>query len=381
MNNILRKPLESPFLIFFIALLLISGRAYAFDLEDLDFKVRTSVSESYDDNITQTHEDEQKDFITNLSFGLGIKSERKTGSFDLTARIIQQIFAKYSGYNELSEDLVFNLQQEFSKYDRMRLTDVFSHTYESITFEQAFGRPPGRYSHFRNRFDFGYTRDIARQISLTAKYGNEINAFSREGVSNSFQNKVGLQMEYFPTSVDTITSSYEFTSRSFDPGEDIYTHSIAAGLRHYLTNQLYFDGRGGMDFINSYINKDYTKAFIQTSLTSDIDESSQASISFTKRYETTPYSEDLFDQWRISGMFTRQAFKRLGFFISAFYGQGEYIIADITDKLLGVDIGFSYDLTRDLKGRLNYNYSNVDSTSDTRDYTRNRVFLGLTAEF
>ncbi len=377
MNNIS----EGPLLIFLIAFLLISRSACAFDLEGLDFDVHATASESYDDNITQTHENEQKDFITNLSFGLGVQSERKLGSFELRAQVLQQIFAKYSGYNKLSEDLILNLKQEFSPYDRISLNDVFTHSYESITFEQAFGRPPGRYSHFRNRFDFGYTRDIARQISLTAKYGNEINVFSREDVSNSFQNKAGLQMEYFPNATNILTSSYEFTSRNFDPGEGIYTHSVAAGLRHYLTRQLYFDGRGGMDFINSYTNKNYTKAFIQTSLTSDIDESSQASISFDKRYETTSYSEDLFDQWRISGMFRRQLLERLGFFVSAFYGQGEYIIADITDKLCGADIGFAYDLSRNLKGRLNYNYTNVNSTSETRDYSRNKVFLGLTAAF
>ena len=368
-------------MIFLIAFLLVSGRACAFDLEGLDFKVSASVSESYDDNITQTHEDEKKDFITNLSFGLGAKSERKTGSFDLTAKIIQQIFAKYSGYNRLSENLILNFQQEFSKYDRMSLRDVFSHTYESITFEQAFGRTPGRYSHYRNRFNFGYTKDIAKQISLTAKYANEINKFFREDVRDSFQNRFGLQMDYFPNSANILTSSYNFSSRDFDPGEDVSTHSIAAGLRHYLTRQLYFDGKGGIDFINSYTNKDYTKSFVQLSLTSDVDENSRASISFAKRYDTTAYSEDLFDYWQISGMFTRQLFKRLGFFLSAFYGQGEYIIVDVTDKLCGADIGFTYDLTRNLKGRLNYNYSNVDSTLDTRDYTRNRAFLGLTAEF
>ncbi len=377
MNNIS----EGPLLIFFIAFLLISRSACAFDLEDLDFDVNASASESYDDNITQTHEDEQKDFITNLSFGLGVQSERKLGSFDLTAKIIQQLFAKYSGYNKLSENLILNLKQEFSQYDRISLNDVFTHSYESITFEQAFGRPPGRYSHFRNRFNFGYTRDIARQISLTAKYGNEINAFSREDVSNSFQNKAGLQMEYFPNATNILTSSYEFTSRNFDPGEDIYTHSVAAGLRHYLTNQLYFDGRGGMDFINSYTNKNYTKAFIQASLTSDIDEETRASISLARRRDTYAYSEDLFDYWKASGTFRRQLFKRLGFSLSGFYGKGEYVVSNITDKLRGVGIGFSYDLSKNLKGSFNYTYSSVDSTVDTREYTKNRVFLGLTMEF
>ncbi len=377
MNNIS----EGPLLIFLIAFLLISGRACAFDFEVLDFKVSASVLESYDDNITQTNENEQKDFITNLSFGLGVQSERKLGSFDLTAKIVQQIFAKYSDYNRLSENLILNFQQEFSKYDRMSLRDVFSHTYETITFEQAFGRTPGRYSQYRNRFNIDYTRDIAKQISLSAKYDNEINVFSREDVSDSLRNRFGVQLDYFPTSADILMFSYDFSRRDFDPGGYVATNSIAAGLRHYLTSQLYFDGKVGMDVIDSYTNKNYTKAFIQTSLTSDVDENSRASISFAKRYDTTAYSEDLFDYWQISGMFTRQLFKRLGFFLFAFYGQGEYIIVDVTDNLCGADIGFTYDLTRNLKGRLNYNYSNVDSTLDTRDYSRNRAFLGLAAEF
>ena len=66
---------------------------------------------------------------------------------------------------------------------------------------------------------------------------------------------------------------------------------------------------------------------------------------------------------------------------SLFYGEGEFAALSIEDELFGAKVGFSYDLSRDVKGAVTYAYSSVDSTSASRDYTRNAVFIDLTTEF
>jgi len=369
--------------IFFLAALLIvsAGKAYSFDYKGIDLKLRASVSEIYDDNITFVHENEKEDFITNLSFGLGVKYEGKTRSLELTANIFQQFFADYDNFNNTSEDLTLNFQQEFSRYDRISLRDVFTHTYEPRSFEEAFGITRGRYSYYRNRFNLAYTKDISRQFSISARYASEIDEVSREDLSDSSLNRVGLDATYFPTSATILMFSYDFSRRDFDPGGNATIHTIAPGLRHYFTRQLYFDGKAGIDFINSYNDKNYAKPLIQASVINDIDENSRVSISFTRRYYTNAYTQDLFDYWQTSGTFTRRLFKRLGCSLSGFYGEGEYITTNIADKLRGVSVGFTYDLSKKLKGNLRYTYSDVDSTIDTREYTKNKIFLGLAMEF
>lgn len=370
------------FIFFLTAMLIMSaGKAYSFNSKDIDLKLRVSISEIYDDNITFVRENEKEDFVTNLSFGLGVKYEGKTRALELTANVFQQFFADYDNFNNTSEDLTLNFQQEFSKYDRISLRNIFTHTYEPRSFEEAFGITKGRYSYYRNRFNLTYAKDISKQLGISARYANEIDEVSREDLSDSSLNRVGLEATYFLASTTILMFSYDFSRRDFDPGNNATIHTIAPGLKHYFTKQLYFDGKAGIDFINSYNDKNYAKPLIQASVTNDIDENSRASISFTKRYYTNAYTQNLFDYWQTSGIFTRRLFKRLRCSLSGFYGEGEYITTNITDKLRGVSIGFTYDLSKKIKGNLRYTYSDVDSTIDTREYTKNRIFLGLTMEF
>lgn len=359
-----------------------AGRsASAFDYRDIDMSLRAGISETYDDNITSVHENEKEDFITTLSLGLGAKLEGKTRSLNLAANVTQQLFADYDNFNNTSQDLTIDFQQEFSKYDRISLRDTFTHTYEPRSFEDAFGRTTGRYSYYRNRFSLDYTRDIAKQLSLSARYANEVDEISRKDLSDSSLNRAGLEATYFLSSATILLCFYDFTYRDFDPGASASTNTIAAGLRHYLTSQLYLDAQAGLDLINSYNDEGYCRPLIQASLTSDIDENSRAAISFSKRYYTNAYTQDLFDYWKVLATFTRQLFKRLSCSLSGFYGKGEYVAANITDKLRGASIGLTYDLTKKIKANLGYTYSNVDSTQATREYTKNRIYLKLSMEF
>ena len=344
-------------------------------------KLRASISEAYDDNITFVHEGEKEGFITNLSLGFDVEYEGKTRSFELITNINQQIFTNYDDFNNTSQDLSLNFQQEFSKFSRISIRNVFSHTYEPRSFEDAFGRTRGRYSYYRNRLNLAYIRDVTKQLSITARYINEIDEISRQDLSDSYLNTAGIGATYFLNSVTSFLFSYDFSHRDFDPGSDATINTIAAGMRYYLTKQLYFDIKAGIDLIHSYSDRDYSKPLIQASLTNDIDENSLVNISFTKRYYTNAYTEDLFDYWQTSVTFRRQLFRRLGCVFSGFYGEGEYIATNITDKLQGASIGFTYDLSRKLKANLSYSYSKVDSTIETREYTKNTVLLGLTMEF
>lgn len=369
--------------IFFLSVLLVApiGNAYSFDYQDLDVQLRASASEIYDDNITSVHEDEKGDFITDLSFGLGLKYEGKNRSLDLTANVLQQLFAEYDDFNNTSEDLTLNFQQEFSKFDRINIKNIFTHTYEPSSFEEAFGITTGRYSYYRNKLYLAYMKELAKQLSVGARYTNEIDEISRTDLSDSSLNGTGIDLNYFHSFATTFMLSYDFSQRDFEPGSNAITNTIAPGLRHYLTKKLYFDGKTGIDFIHSYNDKNYINPVIQASLTNDIAENSRVSISFAKRYYTTAYTEDLFDYWQTTGSFSRQLCQRLACSLSGFYGSGEYVVSNITDKLQGVSIGFTYDVSKTLKGKLSYTYSNTDATVDTREYTKNRIFLGLTMEF
>lgn len=364
-------------------LICMSSNVYAFIYKGLDIKVGGTVSEMYDDNITHTNSSDNKkdDFTTKLTLDLGVKYEGKTRTLDFTGSINQHIFAKHHNFNNMSEKLELNFQNEFSKYDSIRLKNTFTHAYEQSNFDETFEEAEGRYGYYRNKFNLDYARDISKQFTVIARYTNEINELSRKDLKDSYLNTLGFEADYIYSANTVLFVSYDFSKRTYDNAKANSIHTVAAGIRRYITKQLYFDGTGGIDFITYFEDTKDTGEYIQGSLTDEIDENTAISLSFTKRNQTISYREDFFDSWRISGLFKRQLLERLDCSLSVFYGKGEYKSLNFTDRLRGANIVFSYNLRENLKGDLTYTYSDTDSTDKARGYTRNTMLLGLTTEF
>lgn len=362
-------------------LICMSSSVYAFLYKGLDIKVEGKVREMYDDNITLTSSGNKKeDFITRLTLGLGVKYGRRTRTLDFKGRINKHIFAKYHNFNKMSKELELNFQNEFSKYDRMTLKNVFTSTYENYGFEEEFGRPEGRYRSSRNTFNLVYDKDISKHLTVIAKYTNAIDRIHREGARNSYLNSVGFETNYIYNPDTVFLMSYDFSRRNYDNVGAISTHTVAAGVRQYITKQLYFDGRGGVDFITSLENTKDTGEYIQGSLTDEIDENTTASLSFTKRKQTISYREDFFDSWRISGLFKKQLSEKLGSSFSGFYSEGKYKSLNPKDRLRGISIMFNYNFGENLKGDLTYSDINETRGYGGR-YARNLISSGLTIEF
>ena len=407
MNNLVRclKTISTACLgvVIFTAAL---SSAYAFDNDRLDLTItrfldslsynykgfdikitKVSIGETFDDNITFTKENKQKDFITDLGLGLGVKYAGKTRTFELTGDISNQTFAKNDTFNNITQHINLNFKNEFSKRDRVSLKNVFTHIEapssgdEDFTLQQ-FGRTAGRFEFFQNKFNIDYSNDVAKQLSLVVKYANEINVFSGASTPNSILNKPGLGLSYLFSPTATIFSLlYEFTNVQFETEEDATINTIGPGIRQYITKKFYFDGSTGVDFIDSFDDENLTKPFVQASLTYIIEEKTSARFSFNKKYGTSPYFAEIFNNWRTSASLTRQMLERLGCSLSVFYGEGEFISSTFKQKLVGANSSLKYDISRNLKGNLTYTYSQFDSNVETVGYSKNTLFLGLVAEF
>ncbi|OQX79325.1 MAG: hypothetical protein B6D56_07335 [Candidatus Omnitrophica bacterium 4484_70.1] len=364
-----------------LSILLLGENVYSFDFQRLESGFWIATTEVYDDNITFIKDKKKEDFITKVNLGLDLKYEGKTQAFVVGGGITQQIFARYHNYNNTSQHLSLNFYKEFSPYSQLRLTDSFAHTYEPRSFEEAFGRTGGRYSYYRNKFNLIYIRDISKYLNIRAIFANEINEVSRQGLRDSTLNQAGFNLNYFWSPSIILKFNYSFFLRDFTPGEGASTHSIVLGLRNYLSSQLYFDFRGGMEVIESFNDKNYIRPLIQALVTGDIDENTRVKLAFTKKYYTNAYTEDLFNYWRVSAFLTRRLLKRLRGSLLGFYGEGRYVAIGIRDKLNGVTFTFTFDVGRDIKANFSYTNSRVDSTDIGREYIKNTVGLGVTIKF
>ena len=364
-----------------VFLLALSCPAFAYRMGEIEINPNAAVTETYDDNITYLNINPKQDFITTATLGLSVKYEGKTQSLDFLGHLNQEIFARNNNFNNISEDFNLNFQKEFSRYDRISIKNVFLHAEEPRSFEDAFGRTSGRYSYYDNRFSMGYSHDISKQITLTGSYANETYLLSRNDQSDSYLNRMRVSLEDALSSTAILLFSYDLAYRTFNPGEDALTNTLTTGLRYYLTKQLYLEGNTGLDIIDSYDKRTYFEPLVNLSLIDDVDRNTRINITFNHQYSTIAYQQNLFNYTQISGSFNRQLLKKLAVSLNGFYGEGEYIGADIKDKLTGVGIGFVYDIWHNIKGTLNYNYTRALSNVATREYAKNSISVGLEMDF
>jgi hypothetical protein len=152
-------------------------------------------------------------------------------------------------------------------------------------------------------------------------------------------------------------------------------------VRQYITKQLFADLRIGVNFINSYDERNFAKPYCSLTLTDDLDETSRVSLTVAKHYTTNNSTADLFDQWLVSGSFRKQILARLAGQADVFYGRGEYSNLRIEDNFVGASVHFDYALWHNTKANIRYSYSATNSNLDDRDYIRNYVGGGIRIEF
>ena len=360
---------------------LVWGKAWAYRLGNVDIALKGGVSETYDDNVTYTKINKIKDYITRPWVGLSAAYDNKTTTFSAGGRYYHEFYANNHGFDNNGGDFTGSINSELSKFDRVSLSDSFSQTEEPRSFEDVFGFTGGRYSSTRNRVNLGYARDISEHFGASLRYSNEYNTYSRSSIPKSYLNTAGVEGAYIVSSDLSFIGAYDFTARDFDPGSNARINTLSGGLRKYITKQLYFDGIGGVDFIDSYSGRKYTKPYVAVSLSDDINDRTNATLSFSKRYDTVSYSQDLFNQWGVNAGITHELFRKLKATLSAFYGRGEYVNTSVVTKLIGSSVGLTYDINKNWKATTNYSYTHQTSTAPLGGYLKNRVTLGLTAEF
>jgi predicted porin len=226
-----------------------------------------------------------------------------------------------------------------------------------------------------------YTHDVNSRLSLIGRFSNYGYWPSRSDLSDSFQNQIGVEADYAVSSRTITYATYDHVRRDFYPGAESTFNMFGAGVRQYITKQLFADLRIGVNFINSYDERNFAKPYCSLTLTDDLDETSRVSLTVAKHYTTNNSTADLFDQWLVSGSFRKQILARLAGQADVFYGRGEYSNLRIEDNFVGASVQFDYALWHNTKANIRYSYSATNSNLDDRDYIRNYVGGGIRIEF
>jgi len=366
---------------FFLIVLIVTFMTRDVYANDLDLKLRASFDQRYDDNITYSETNKKADFVSTLGVGIDVKYESKKTVTELNADVIQQLFWKYTNDNDTSEHVQVSVKRELTKSDNIAVSDSFSHTFDPVDLEEEFVRLGDRVSYLRNRFDVVYSKNFSEKLGMRVGYGNDLDTSNQSSVIDSYVNRLSLEGFYMLNSKNIFFGKYDFLNRKLEPGGSANINTLSGGIKKYFTEKLSFDGRVGVDFIDSYNGEMYVRPLLTMAVTDQITEKTSANISFIKRYSTNPYTDDVFNSGRVSVGIDSQLRKKLTGSVSTFYGRGEYVSLGIEDNLFGMSAALKYNVYKSLKGSLSYSYSQKTSSVDTREYKKNVVQLGFSSEF
>jgi hypothetical protein len=365
----------------FLAVLFCPVAVFAYTVGNVELKPYATLAEAYDDNITYSEHNRISDFITQSLLGLQANYAGKTTTFSLLGALRYDTFAEHRAFDNLSEDFSLNVKKELSQHDSISFADTFIHAQEPRSFEDAFGRTNGRYSYYQNTANTAYTHELSQNLSfdLHDTYGSIV--YSRNDIADSYLDKVGSAWQYAYNPETIALFSYDYSLRYFDPGPSMSMHTVMAGARRYLTNQLYVEGDAGVDSFITYAKHSYTKPLFTVALNDTVNGTTVAGLNFTREYSPNGYYEDVLDSWRISGNLQHQLSARLMGNLNFFWGEGKYITTNVKDELTGARAALAYDLFSNTQLLTEYSYSLARSTVISHEYRRNSVRLGAKVVF
>ncbi len=372
------------YIFLFIPILIIPSITHGWE-----FALVGSLSEMYDDNIHLTNDDKENDFITFLMFGLEIFHDGRTQQFGLNGHIYQRFFFNNHDLNDNYQDAELNYEKELFNNHHFSLIDVFQHYPESLEFEDTFGRVSGnRDRYYVNTLNLVYHISLLRDFSISTRYTNEVNKYLTGNTSDSYLDSAGISQNYQWSSEIYTSLFYDYERRRFETGELNSKHSPGLQYIHNIIQELlHFECRYGLSYIKLYNNKNYREPFILGSIIYNIDENNTFSVNYSKQYDISIDSPELFGNWTITGDFSKEFSQLVSGSLAAFYGHGEYITTGSEVKYLGITCSLGYRLGEDTIIQTSYTFSKTNSTiitaegTEFNDYNRNQIQVALTAEY
>ncbi len=352
------------------------------DAHSANVHITTEVKVGYDDNITFRHSQEERSLFSDTTLGLEVNDSSSVHELIFDIGITQRIFSNTPDFNNISESCIFSYSREFFDKDRFVLSDTFIHADEPRSFSDFFGRSPERYSFFLNEFNISYDNSIYKRLSLYTGYS--VGTYNAD--SSSVNDSIIHIFEIGPTlsigEKKDIFLHYRFGLIDFSGGAgDSKIHSAILGVSSYLTRSFSINLKIGADYIVDFVGDRYVKPTCSVSFIHFVDKTTQTAITFSKAFSSTYYTNDIFDEWKVTVYAGRQIDRHTKVFISGFYGNGRYVSFGIEDNLAGAGIGLEYEVTDNWLGRFSYEYSLNHSNKIDREYQRNCISIGLSRRF
>jgi uncharacterized protein (PEP-CTERM system associated) len=348
---------------------------------DMEITPHASVHSVFDDNVTYVDQDPVSDYITDLLIGAHVKQTGKTFVWSLDSTLTYSHFRENTTLNNLSEQIKARVMKEITRQDCIVVRESFDHFEEPSSFQAAFGRANGRYSTNQNEISLQYQKRLSRQVAGNAQYSHSYFSYSREDLAQSNLHEIETSLEYALATNTTIGNVYQYKQQVFSTGATATVFGVSVQGRQYLSKQVYCDLYVGVDHITSYLGLQQIHPHYRLGAVHDLNKTTQGEVSFQKSASTTPYTQDVLDNWQVVTRIAKQLSKRTWGHLAAFYGNGRYLSSNIQEIIWGIHVKGSYDLSRQTTFNLNYQHQKKDTNVMAFGYIKNSLHIEITTHF
>lgn len=353
------------------------------DASAVEFIVRGSANEMYDDNINSSAQDPESDWITNLMLGLAIKSEGRSREFNLYGNDYQSYYAKHNQKSTNYQDAGLIVDKYFTENIQLKIADNLQHYPESRDFGTLFSRGEDNTGYLSNVLSLGLSLYITKQFFLDFTYTNGIMNNDEKALADSVYNKGGGGFGYSFNSANIFRIGYIYTLMKYSDGEKTREDQGFAEYERFLTKQLRVILRGGYDYIDSTDGRSRNTNW-RASLIDDVDMNNRVNISYLKESTVSSIENDTLDNWQINCDLSHEISGRLSSSISLFYGKGTYQISGDTETLGGASIALAFMVSEfvnfDAGCRYTWNKTEIPGVEESK-YDRIQLYAGISGEY
>jgi len=373
--------------------------------ESLPIKWVLGASVIFDDNVSPGFGDKESSLAVNPYVGVSFVSLTPQTIWDVYARLgMVYYFDAPESMDEINSQSRAGVNWTHRVSERLRFSSRNFVSYElepDYSYGYASSRQAGAYFYWQSDNSVGY-RWTERFGTYT---GLRLSGTTYADVENNdrFTWELYNQLRYQLSPQTVLTGDYRYSQTSGDGvSSDSTDQYILAGVEHRFSPNTIGIVRGGIQLREVNDGSNYTSPYLEFALNSQINQ--QFQIRSFARYSIE--SNDTVQNFgaTIVEFDDRQT---LRFGVSADYaissklslfGGIDYIptefsggreisptpgnsFADGSENVLNGHIGISIQFTDYLTGTASYNYTNSSSDINGRDYERNRISVGVSAEF
>jgi hypothetical protein len=381
--------------------------------EAFPFHVTVSVRGGYDDNVNLSSFDEQGSPFASVQLGLsynfgsprtqmtlsagagatfyfddvnnGFDDDGDSDNFDVNAYLAFAITHRATPRLTLSANLyaVYQSRPDFQTFDFRNI---------------SFGRQSQNYFFTVNKFSLGFA--WAPRFSTVTSYTFGYTDYDDETVSffqDRFEHTIGNEFRFLLMPTTTLVAEYRFGIVDYtdDNSRDSTSHFFLGGVDHSFSPRFNMSLRAGVE-VRTYCNPnlllfgddgDQTSPYVEFTLNYAV--AQNTSLSWTNRYGIAESNvpEQLNSTSYRTALALRHAFTpRIAAGINVAYQNDDYdgnsFTPGFTEDSFDVLLWARYAINRNWSVDLGYNHTEVISEDALfREYTRNRVYGGVTFTF